>query len=113
MSKRRSLNPNLNETKGALRQRRIRRRPVPLKQMQRTPGNHPRAQVVDCVHHLLTLAGVFAVQRGLADKATVELITGGLVALVGLFWPFARHKKPKHLTRATRLAPLRSQNAAG
>lgn len=36
--------------------------------------------------HAMTAAGAWVMQEGIADAQTVEAISGGAVALVGLFW---------------------------
>lgn len=36
--------------------------------------------------HILTAVGGFLVARGMTDTSTIESITGGAVALIGLVW---------------------------
>lgn len=42
--------------------------------------------------HLLTAAGGFLIAQGITNSGTVESITGGVVALIGLVWSLT-HKQ--------------------
>jgi len=42
--------------------------------------------VLGLTRHILTIAGGYLVSKGVTDEATMTMIVGGLVSLVGVVW---------------------------
>ena len=54
-----------------------------------------KATILGIIRHVLTIAGGALGSTGIATNGDIELIIGGLLAVVGIVWSVVEKKKAK------------------